>query len=70
MATESADGTTPNSNKNKTKSLGKSIGLSNKRENIWSYRFKSIAQEPNKMNPAEIDFRRANAMKYNNYIRQ
>jgi len=70
MATDSADGTTPNANKNRAKSLMKSAGFGNKRENIWSQRFKSIAQEPNKMNPTEIDFHRANAMKYNNYIRR
>lgn len=72
MATESVDGTTPNNNKVTIKSLRKSVGpgVAGKRENIWSHRFKSIAQEPSKPNPTEIDFRRANAMKYNNFIRQ
>jgi len=71
MAIESADRTTPNANKNKIKSMRKSGGgLGNSRENIWSYRFKSLVQESSKLNPAEVDFRRANAMKYNNFIRQ
>ena len=69
MLPDSSNGATPLSNKNKIKSLRKSTGPEGSKKTFdRSTRFKSIVQENTKI--ADLEFRKANAMKYNNFIRQ